>query len=194
MAAKKPIKTPSPKISKAKRLDTLGPGDRNVHLQMALAMFIATIRVGLADGKIDKKEMEAGLRVTLGLAAKSKSEYVADAAKLLATGTTFVNSMREVDERGDDEILRDLSKRLKTLPEEDQYRFHMAFIILCVGVGRASGGGLLKGPAFSSEEDAATNEMVAVLWGVPKPIKSPLPAKFLAFAREAEGFCELYGI
>jgi hypothetical protein len=157
-------------------------------------MFIATIRVGLADGKIDKKEMEAGLTVTLGLAAKSKSEYVTDAANLLATGTAFVNEMRESDTRDDDEILRDLSKRLKTLPEEDQYRFHMAFYILCVGVGRASGGGLLKAAAFSAEEETVANELIAVLWGVPRPIKLPLPAKYLAFTREAEEFCQLHGI
>jgi hypothetical protein len=161
---------------------------------MAIAMAIASGKVGQADGHVDNKEVEASMNIYRYLASTSKSRYVVDAASLLVKGTTIVDSMRAFDEREDDEILRDLGKRVKKLPREDNYRFHMAFQLLCVGVGRASGGGFLKGPAFSSDEEAVVGEMHACLWGMTKPLKLPVPQEFIAFVHEAEAFVEIYGL
>ena len=194
MPVKKAAKKAPQKARKAKPAPTQGGSDRDVHVQMALAMLMATVKVGLADGNLDKKELKVGFGTATYLAKNSKSKYVADAASLLAADAKYVEKLWGSDERDDERILLDLAKILKALPLEDQYRCHMGLAIFCYGVGGASGGsGILITSAFSFEEEAVTNELLANLWGMPKPLKSPPPEKFTLFAGQAEAFVELYG-
>lgn len=197
MPAKKPNKKSQSKLSTPKRVTTLSNHALYVQMQMALAMFIGITKVGVADGdSINEKETAAALTFSWYLASDSKSEYTKGAAKLLVKGDPFVlvSTLRKMDARADEKILLELSKILKELPREDFYWFFMAFHILCVGVGMASGGGFLKGPAFSSEEEAVVAEMDAALWGMPAPLSLPVPPAYIAFSLEAKAYWKLYGI
>ena len=190
-AKKAPVKKNKP--SKTTRTTTLGDGDRNVHLQMALGFFITTLRVGMTDGPINSKEIRASLDLFIYLSSTSKSEYIADAARLMTSSTSFVEDMRSFDERSDEEILLDLGKKLKKLPIEDQYRYDFAIELLGTAVGRASGGGFLKGSAYSMAEQIATGEVHALLWGIKPPLNS-VPASYLSFAATATAFVQTSGM
>lgn len=169
-----------------------GTGEANLALQTALGFYVAVGRVGEADGKLDEKEIEASLAVLLGLTAKSKSDLLRRAADLIATGGRGFVIMRELDERSDDEILKDLGEDMKKASIEDQYRFQIAFVVLCHAVSKATGGGFLKGGPVSADEEVATGNMLALLSG--SAIGKPPTAEYILFAKAAEKFCSEQGL
>jgi hypothetical protein len=178
-------------MAKAART-TLGKGDANLALQIALGFYVAIGKVGEADGEMDEKEIEASFAVLVGLTKNSKSELLRKAAGLVSTGGRGFVILREADERSDNKILGDLGKQLRKAPIEDRYRFEIAFVVLCHAISKASGGGFLRGSPVSEAEEVEIGNMLALLWGA--KLGTPPSSDYILFAKSAEIFCAANGM
>ncbi len=131
------------------------PADENEgsqrQMEAAIGLYIAGAEVGKIDGDFDENERKALSGHMMAIAANSKSRFVADAALLCARW----EEMRDIynqDKRSHRDHLSDLSQLIQKLPNEDKYRYIIAFCSTTRVVGDASGGGWFNSEKFSEDE------------------------------------------
>ena len=125
-----------------------------IEFEAAYGLYIMGIEVGIADGKIDEKEIREMLNQGTHAAAQSKSTLVQGAGRLLAQFDEL-KVYREKDSRDHVSVLRALKKLLDKQPKLDRMRYLAWFMSVGKGVAEASGGGWFSADPASDEEKVA---------------------------------------
>ena len=125
-----------------------------IEFEAAYGLYIMGIEVGIADGKVDEKEVRELLNQGRHAAAQSKSTLVQGAGRLL-TQFDELKAYREKDSRDHVSVLRALKKLLDKQPKLDRMRYLAWFMSVGKGVAEASGGGWFSTDAVSDEEAVA---------------------------------------